>query len=142
VFDATIQTPHLAWEDGHVRQGFARRNSQVSFVTLVEWGEAALRVFVGAFAPKPEHTRVIEVPFELLSQQVGIEQPEDAALQRVLQLEPGHYRLVAAQTLDGGRLSIDLWFETLDTPLDRSRVRLADPDLDPPETLLESAEIA
>jgi hypothetical protein len=121
----------------------------VSFGTLVQHGDAKLRVYVGTQALSTGFDRVIAVPFSTGSGKVAITGPEESDDRHVL-LEPGDYRLVAAQRLPGhGRsvshgieLEVELVFAKLKTPLQRSEVLVADAELSPPQVLVEDAEAA
>ena len=43
--------PGCIWTDGHVAQGFARKESVVCFGTLLEYGHADVSATVGAYSP-------------------------------------------------------------------------------------------
>jgi hypothetical protein len=142
VFDRSVKLPGLAWTEGHHKQGFARRDKSVAFRTLLEFGEAHVSVHLGPYEPRLDHERVIEVPIESPTGEVGIEGPEEIGAQRFIRLEKGHYRLVAAQALDSDREAVDLYLEKVTAPLSRSRILVADAALAPSEPLIESTEVA
>jgi hypothetical protein len=143
VFDKSIKMPGCAWTEGHSEQGFARREKNVAFGTPLEFGHAEVSVYLGRYKGNDDHERVIEVPIEVSSGEVVIGGPEEFENKHVLKLSKGHYRLVAAQTVTADdREAIDLYFEKLTEPLTKSRIIIADDSLDPPDTLIETAEVA
>jgi RHS repeat-associated protein len=143
VFDKSVRRPGCAWTEGHSEQGFARREKNVSFGTLLEFGHAEVSVHRGPYKGNDEHERVIEVPIEVSSGEVVIGGPEELENKHVLRLPKGHYRLVAAQMLtDDDHEAIDLYVEKLTEPLTHSRIIVADDALHPPSLLLETVEVA
>jgi hypothetical protein len=142
LFDKEARPGHR-WSQGHYDQGFARTGRSVSFGTPLEFGLGAVLVHLGPYEGRDEHTRVIEVPFEVSSGEVVVGGPEEfpVAPERVFQLPNGHYRLVVAQAVtDEDQEKIDLYFEKLAEPLPTSRVIVADEAMRPPTPLLETAE--
>jgi hypothetical protein len=143
VFDSSVKLPGCAWTEGHYMQGFARRDLNVSFGTMLEFGHGDVAVHLGPYQGEDYHERVIEVPIEVLSGEVVIAGPEEYPNKHIVKMAAGHYRLVAAQTVTGDdRESIDLYFEKLDEPLAKSRIVVADDALDAPSPLLENTEVA
>lgn len=144
VYDQSVRLPGCAWTDEHSAQGFARRESTVNFNTPLEFGYANVSVSHGSYQPSDEeYDRVIAVPFLVTSGTVVVEGPEETNPARSIALPRGCYRLVAAQRVTGNQEEIiDLFFESLMNPLDRSTILVADDALNPPTTLLETAEIA
>lgn len=143
VFDSSVTLPGCAWTDEHYKQGFARREPNVSFGALLEFGHGDVAVHYGPYKPKDEHERVIEVPLEVPSGAVVIAGPEEFENEHIVRLAKGHYRLVAAQVVTGDdRETIELYVEKLDEPLAKSRIIVADEALRPPSPLLESVEVA
>ena len=145
VYDATIQMPACEWTKTHSDQGFARREGTVAFGTLLEYGTAIVRIAACHYEPSEDYDRVIEVPFSVVSGKVIIDGPEETETgrERNFMLAPGNYRLVAAQRVTGDEnLAIDLFFELLTKPLERSAVLVADAALNPPTALLETAAVA
>lgn len=142
VYDET-QVAGCDWTDAHVAQGFARRESTVSFGTLLEFGHAEVRVSRNPYVSQQEYERVIAVPFRVVSGRVIVKGPEEAAANRRIDVPPGAYRLVAAQYVAKEREeAVDIYFEALKSPLAKSAILVADPDLEhPPEPLIESAEL-
>ncbi|MGH9856127.1 MAG: competence protein ComJ, partial [Blastocatellia bacterium] len=133
------------WTDVHVKQGFARRPSTVSFSTILGFGTGSVKVYLGPYRERESYERVIAVPFFSPSGRVVVEGPEEypAPLDQRLILQPGHYKLFAAQqVVDEDKELIDLYFHRLDEPAENSEILVADDELDPPEILLEEAEIA
>ena len=142
VFDKEAPAGHQ-WSQGHYDQGFARTGRSVSFGTPLEFGHGAVLVHVGPYEGRDDHTRVIEVPFEVSSGEVVVGGPEEFPVkpERVFQLPKGHYRLVAAQAvIEEDQEKIDLYFEKLAEPLATSRIISADEGMHPPTPLLETAE--
>lgn len=143
VYDSTVSTPGCAWTEEHSAQGFARRDSSVCFNSILECGSAVVTAIIGSYQPDEEYERVIAVPFVVESSKVLIEGPEEFDSGRVIALEPGNYRLVVAQcVIDDDCERIDLFFERSEEPLQRSIIILADEMLNPPNSLLETADIA
>jgi hypothetical protein len=143
VFDASVKLPGCAWTEDHFKQGFARREQNASFGTLLEYGHGDMAAYLGPYEGKDDHERVIEVPIEVSSGQVVIGEPEEYPNKHIVKMPKGHYRLVAAQTATAdNREAIDLYFEKLNKPLAESRIIVADPALNPASPLLESAEAA
>jgi hypothetical protein len=143
VFDRSVKLPGCAWTEMHYKQGFARRASNVSFGTMLEFGHGDVAVYFGSYEGKDLHERVIEVPIEVSSGEVIISGPEEYPNEHVVKMPQGHYRLVAAQMVTGAdREAIDLYFEKLAQPLAKSRIVAADDALSPPTALLETADVA
>ena len=143
VFDSSVELPGCAWTDGHYKQGFARRERNVSFGMMLEFGHGDVAVHLGPYKVNGGHERVIEVPLEVSSGEVVIGGPEEYPNKHFVKMVNGHYRLVAAQTVTADdREGIDLYFEKLTAPLAKSRIVVADDVLDPPNPLLENVEVA
>lgn len=143
VYDQSVQLPGCAWTDEHSAQGFARRESTVNFNTPLEFGYADVSVSRSAYEPRPEYERVVAVPFLVTSGKVLVEGPEETDVERTFGLPPGNYRLVAAQRVTGDEEeTIDLFFEPLTKPMERSAILVADDALNPPTLLLETAKVA
>jgi hypothetical protein len=77
VYDKTEPAPGCIWTDTHVSQGFARRESTVGFGTILEFGDAELRVQLGQYSANKDHERVIAVPFYSPSGEVVVQGPEE-----------------------------------------------------------------
>jgi hypothetical protein len=143
VFDHSIDLPGCAWTEAHSAQGFARRESAVCFNSILEFGDADISVIRGAYDLTDQYDRVISVPFTVTSGKVAVEGPEECDVNRVIELRNGVYRLVAAQrVVNDTAEEIDLYFELLQAPLQQSEVLVADENLNPPEKLLEVADVA
>jgi hypothetical protein len=143
VYDQSVRLPGCAWTDAHSAQGFARRDSTVNFSMPLECGHANVSASRSSYRPSEKYDRVIAVPFLVTSGTVVVEGPEETNPERSIALPPGNYRLVAAQRVTGNQEeTIDLFFEPLTKPLDRSAILLADGALHPPLTWLETAGIA
>jgi hypothetical protein len=143
VYDQSVELPGCAWTDAHSAQGFARRESTVCFNTPLQFGYADVTVRRSAYEPREEYERVIVVPFLVTSGKVIVDGPEESDVERSFALRPGNYRLVAAQRVTGDEEeAIDLFFELLTKPLERSAVLVAGQALNPPSPLIETAGIA
>ncbi len=143
VYDFSVTAPGCLWTDAHNAQGFARRDSAVSFGTLLEFGYADVRYRLGSFQPNDAYERVIAVPFLVCTGKVIVDGPEEINIQRNFELPTGNYRVFCGQRLVGHKEErIDLFFERLDEPLGKSEVVVADAMLDPPLELVETAEVA
>ena len=136
--------PGLLWEDAHMQQGFVRRPpARASFSTLIEDGYCELRCFAGRPPAWQEYVRVIVVPFTTKGE-IRVEGPDEDK-KPMLHVEPGHYRLFAAQRpLDGADVTLrfDMFLERLAAPLNASEIVVADGGLDPPEQLVEVGDVA
>jgi hypothetical protein len=143
IYDESVELPGCDWTDKHVAQGFARRDSIISFGTLLEFGYADATLFSGEFQAHRDYQRVIAVPFLVTSGRVIVCGPEELNAQRQrFNFSPGSYRVVGAQRASGGEEeTIDLFFEPLREPLPRSTILVADVALNPPATLLETADV-
>ena len=143
VYDHSVSLPGCIWQDLHVNQGFARRESVVCFGTILDYGRANVHVWLQPFAKRKEHQRAISVPFFSPEGRVFLEGPEETVTDRYLDIEVGHYLVTAAQyVLNYQEEEIDLFFERVISPAAHSRILLADEQLNPPEELVEDAEIA
>lgn len=143
VYDQSVRLPGCAWTPEHSAQGFARRESIVNFNTPLEFGYANITVNCGVYEPREGYDRVIAVPFLVVSGKVIVEGPEETKPERNITLPRGNYRLVAAQRVTGDEEeTINLVFEPLEKPLERSAILVADKALNPPTILLETAGIA
>lgn len=149
VRDKSIWNTAFLWTEDHMKQGFARIESVASFSTMLNYGEADLRVFLTGYKHNASYERVIAVPFLSVSGEIFVEGPEEAALTEPHRIMPGAYRLVSAQRVISedvqdfvqGYEAIDVFFEkTMELGL-TSAVVLADAQLSPPDQLLEFAEV-
>jgi hypothetical protein len=150
VFDASAESEAgLEWTDEHTRQGFARRDSSVSFATIAQFGNADVHVYKHRFV-NGSYARAVAVPMYLPTGAVKIIGPEEYYIDRHVVLEVGHYRLVAAQRViltaadpdQEDTIGIDLFFEALITPIQSSSVLVADAAISPNGELVEKAEVA
>jgi hypothetical protein len=143
VYDQSEQLPGCDWTEGHVAQGFARRESTACFGTPLEFGYADVSVIFGVYQPQSDYERVISVPFRSVSGKVTVEGPEELDVDRAFEMPSGDYRLTAAQAIVGEREErIDLFFEPVSTPLGESSILVAGEMLNPPDLLIETAGIA
>lgn len=144
VYDADVQLPGHAWTEKHSNQGFARRDSSVSFGTLLQFGCAKVFVFNDKYVQNISDERVIEVPFYCKSGRVFIEGPEEDQA-HILEVQIGHYQLTLAQHVsldDDETLFMSLYFLKVETPITKSKVIIKDGQLDPVFPLLETCETA
>jgi hypothetical protein len=146
VYDVTSQAG-FAWTQAHSDQGFARSERAVAFGTVEQQGFAAVRLHLGAYEHREGHHRVISVPFTCHSGTVHLCGPVEV-VEHPLSLEPGCYRVTAAQTVIGEALyddeveEIDLYFEPLAFLPERSEILVADEWLRPTYPLLEHCDFA
>lgn len=83
------------------------------------------------------------MPFLTTTGKVLVEGPEELNVTRVIELEKGNYRLVAAQRVTGDKTErLDLFFEKLEGPSRKSDILVADPELRPEVPLLDTADVA
>jgi hypothetical protein len=143
VYDISVRTPGCVWTDLHVAQGFARRDSVVSFRTILEFGFAHVSYLQASAPPRNDYERVIAVPLSVTTGTVVVDGPEELAVGRSIVLPVGDYQIIAAQcVLDGKTEIIDLFAEKLKLPLRHSRIIVADRGLNPPGELIETAKVA
>lgn len=145
VYDGSIHMPACDWTKAHSDQGFARREGTVAFGTLLEFGTAKIIVTTNPYQPSDEYERVIAVPFTVISGKVIVDGPDEAETggERNFEILPGNYRLTVAQRVIGDEKEcIDIFFEALANPIERSAVLVVDKALNPQIPLIETAEIA
>ena len=143
IYDTNEKMPGCEWTDTHVNQGFARRESVVSFGTLLEFGTAKLRIYSGYPNSLNQYDRVIAVPFCVRSGKVNIEGPDEESDCRSIGLITGYYKLWCAQyNQEDETENIDLFFEVAEIPVQQSEILIADSVISPPAVLLESCGIA
>lgn len=119
------------WTERHLNQGFLRSDGHVSLRTLPGSGELLVRAFCSPYVPLVEDARVIAVPFRVTSGKVGIGE-------QVIDVAAGTYRLVTCQRFFDGDEDLDLFFERVDLPRQRSEILVADRELQPELPLLET----
>lgn len=141
IYDAGLNNPACAWTEAHSRQGFARREGVVAVGTLLEFGKA--QVSLEFCEPSlASFERVVSVPLEFKSGAIAVDGPEETPGARKLPIENGHYRATIAQKRnDDTEEEIKIWLEKVDVPLRRSELIVIDEGLDPPATLLETADM-
>jgi hypothetical protein len=144
VYDGSVRLPGCAWTPAHTKQGFARQASTVNFRSLLEFGDARVRVSLGEAEGFEHCDRVIAVPFEVNAGFVLVEGPEEERDEgRRVVLAPGAYELTCAQQATGDEMEdISLNFAPRTVLPAKSRVLRADPQLEVPPELLESATTA
>ena len=143
VFDKDIKLPGLDWIEEHCEQGFTRQDSSVSFATLLQFGDATVQIFNDTYVYDENDERVIKIPFYCPSGQFLIEGPEGNS-RDVTSIEPGHYQLTCTQQADYENETelIRLYFYKVEVPAVKSEIIKCDDQLQPPEKLLETAEVA
>ena len=140
------------WTDDHSDQGFVRLPHSIAVITLREFGVASLEVYLGTYEPLRDYARVIAVPLHVESGEILFEDPDNAGLiEDYISISPGHYRVVIAQQdlfpeldeteVDGHIEAVDVFFELLEGPLAKSSILVCDDRLNPPEVLLETADL-
>jgi hypothetical protein len=138
--------------EAHFNQGFARLPHSIKVGTLREFGVALLEVYLGTYEPLRDYDRVIAVPLHIESGEILFEDPDNAGLIKdFLSILPGHYRVVIAQQdlfpeLDETEVedhieAVDVFFELLEEPLAHSSILVCDERLNPPDVLLETADL-
>jgi hypothetical protein len=142
IYDKSVQLPGCDWTETHSNQGFARREGTFCCGTLIDCGKANITVYLGAIDALDKYERVIETPFKAHTGKIGVEGPDEYPIERGFQIEPGIYNLTVAQKfVDEGMVKVDVYFQWIDKPLTKSAILLQDDDLNPPDILLEDAEI-
>jgi len=139
VFDSLESTPGCQWSDAHWQQGFARRNSIVSFATLDQAGTAALSIVEDA-GQEEGVVRAIQTSLDVPSGKVCIEGVDEYPISRYVKLIPGVYRVTASQRRDSSRLAIFLSFSH-SSQFVPSLIIKADSLLNPRGELLETSDI-
>lgn len=143
VFDKSVKLPGCEWTDGHFKQSFARREQNVCFGTLLEFGHAEFVVHLGRYVESSDYARVIQVPFEVTTGEVSIGGPDEYPNEHSVPIPNGHYTLVAAQAVtDDEHENIALFFERHSEQSKESRIIVADDALEPPHPLLETVDVA
>jgi hypothetical protein len=143
IYDVSVAVPECEWTEDHVRQGFARRISNICLGTILQGGTARIRVYHGPYVQQDRYHRVIATPFYSPQGKVVVSGLLEIHIAHLVQLGPGHYRLVSAQTLVDEaqeREHIDLFFVPEDVPSSQSEILLGEPDSSPPTPLLEDAD--
>jgi hypothetical protein len=149
IYDASVSKPCLEWTETHVDQGFARRTSALCLSMILDAGDADVTAYLGPYVPSPSHQRAVAVPFHSPTGRVIVEgMIVEIYCARVLFVQPGHYRLTAAQQVVGDINDeeaedctiVELYFEPVKTPLSLSAVLKADAGMKPPPQLLEDAD--
>jgi hypothetical protein len=122
VYDKTAESLRGPWIEECDK--FFRADSVVSFMTILELGTASVFIRLGKFEASDQYQRAISVPFHAKSREVVIQGPEeDWNLGRTISVEPGSYRLTAAQyVIDDDHEGITIAFERLLEPLERSEI--------------------
>lgn len=141
VYDKELVSPACDWTDEHVRQGFARREQAIAIGTLLEFGHARVRISESIPFLFDAYQRVIAVPLEIKSGRLGVEGVEEYPIDRSICVPPGTYRIIVAQRIvDDDREEIDIFLEPYRESVVRSEILIADEALDPPSTLIETAQ--
>ena len=142
VYDISVSLPACDWSAEHTNQGFARQESNASFRTIENFGQANVSVYLNEFILKEEFQRVISVPFYSSTGKIKVEGPEEFTNSIVI-IQPGPYKLYAAQwVINEENENIELFFQKLEIPATKSEIIKADEEIKPPAELLEYAESA
>lgn len=141
VYDKGLQSPACDWTDAHCRQGFARRHRTIAVGTLMEFGTARVVVHFVAPSSITGFQRVIAVPLDIMSVQLGVDGPDEYPIERGCSVPSGYYRVYIAQKVTGeDREEVEIFLERTPIPIHKSQILVADEQLDPPSELVESAE--
>lgn len=140
IFDSDLENPFNAWTDGHVGQGFSWRPGSACFRTLEDAGLVKVVVRISDHATiKDEAIRATEVPFTVPdSGRVEVAGIGDS---RLLDANPGGYSLIFETGYDENQ-GVWCWFSLVATPTSEAKILKADGDLNPPASLIMSAEPA
>jgi hypothetical protein len=141
VFDPHLENPWNDWRNEHMAQGFSWRPGSVSFGTFEEGGPAEITVRrVASRDLRADTVRAIAVPFHVADGgSVEIAAVPDGP---VIELPPGHYRLIFEHGLTGtGRMWCDFTFIPVSAPV-KPQILRADPELSPPTNLVMTADPA
>jgi hypothetical protein len=142
-YDQSEAEPGSLWNNQHVAQGFVRRDRALGIGTLIQHGNATIRVFLGQPASLQNYERAIAIPIVLGSGVLCIEGPEEYPIERSVQVPAGLYRLIAAQShASDTELEIDMFLEALISPNVNSEILKADENLQIRGELLETGEVA
>jgi hypothetical protein len=129
--------PGLVATEMHFRQGFCRSLSAACFLTLDQWGIAHVKVRKDKFDDCSHLCRLISVPFFAPSGVIGIQGPEDPP-PVLFSVGRGHFRLWVGQYLiEDEEECIEVYFEELATPAEKSEIVIKDEFLQPGPQLLE-----
>lgn len=133
-----------SWTDLHARQGFSRGPGTIQLSTLTQFGSAKLTVHLQDYNEQSKFERVIEIPFEIPKGKLEIGSIERVDDPLVIEVEPGYYKVVVAQSLlaedesGAGRELIDIYLGKLEYPIIKSKILVCDAGLDPLEALVEN----
>ena len=142
-YDQNESEPGSHWTDQHVAQGFVRRERALGIGTLIQYGNARIRAFLGQPESLDSYKRAISMPITIESGVLCVEGPEEYPVDRVLHLPIGLYRLTAAQSRTSDtELEIDLYLEPLTEISATSEILKADGSLRITGQLQETGEAA
>src|ERR1051325_3159 len=82
IFDKSVRLPGCDWTDDHFAQGFARRESNVCFASILEYGHADVSITLGRYERRDDYQRVIAVPFLVKAGEIRIIGPEEVNVNR------------------------------------------------------------
>jgi hypothetical protein len=137
IFDESAGPCPVAWTEQHCRQGFCRSSSAAGFMTLDQWGIGHVKVRQVPFNDYSHLLRLIKVPFFAESGRIAIQGPEDPP-PLLFSVGTGHYLLWVGQSLiTDGEEEVEVYFESVNTPMERSDIVIKDELLEPDSALLE-----
>lgn len=142
VYDGAINDPGSDWTEAHVRQGFARRERAVCMGTLLEFGTAAVSVLTNGPLDLEKYHRVIAVTLTTESGWFRVRGPESLEEALRVDVSRGRWRVTVAQRVTGelGE-DVDILIEPARPDQTVSEIVVCDEELDPPDPLIEAAEV-
>lgn len=141
VYDDSESVAGCYWTDGHLAQGFARREAIVSFGTLIEFGCAEIEWFLEPFNKTRQFHRAISVPFVVRDGKLHVRGPEEHLIDRSILLPRGSYVVTAAQQyLDDENEYIALFIEHTSALRSDSRILIRDSSIVATE-LIETSDL-
>jgi|694.fasta_scaffold35974_6 hypothetical protein len=143
ILDSGVELPEIGWSEAHERQGFSRGSGCIQIATFTQFGTAQLVLKLGPSTESAGFERIIEIPMDVRSNKIEVFSADCADSPEIINVEPGHYRVVVAQQLldkneiGAGLERIEISFEKLVSALSVSRIIRCDAELNPPTELLE-----
>jgi hypothetical protein len=145
VYDSSVPNPQCLWTKRHLEQGFARRESTVCFVTLLDSGEAVTTAYFGSYVENGAYSRVIAVPFFSETGRIIVSGVLEIHCARLVFVPPGHYAVYCGQYItekgfEEDKQVVDLFFEKQKTAVTASKILLRDEGIQQSGQMLEQAE--
>jgi hypothetical protein len=129
------------WDTVHVQQGFVREKGFIAVATLLPWGIANLEVVTTTndMYDFEDAQRLIAIPLTVTGDSIVISSLDEPWGQS-FELSPGFYRVFIAQkALGEGTEVINIVLEQQQLEVQKSIILKVDPQLDPPNPLIETA---